>query len=68
MLKLHGDRAMFANEELQEQTVSSWKKWKLRHHADMIMTTTPYQRTPLIHVDPLSLEYTLSSLKILKIQ
>ncbi|KAL6547896.1 hypothetical protein OROHE_009601 [Orobanche hederae] len=50
-LTLHGDHAMFANKELQTRTVSSWKNWKLRHHAYVIRTSIPFQRTPLIHVD-----------------
>lgn len=66
MLQLHGERAMFGNDELQARTVSSWKKWKVRHHADMIITTTPYQRTPLVHVNPLS-RVCIIKLKIIKI-
>lgn len=46
---------MFANEELQARTVSSWKGWKLQHHRDMIGTIVPFQRRPLIHVNALLL-------------
>ncbi|KAH6800885.1 hypothetical protein C2S52_001349 [Perilla frutescens var. hirtella] len=51
LLQLHRNEAMFANEELQARTVSSWKGWKLGHHRDMIRTTT-HQRRPLIHAGP----------------
>lgn len=52
LLQLHRNQAMFANEELQARTVSSWKGWKLQHHRDMIGTTVPFQRRPLIHAGP----------------
>ncbi|XP_057791446.1 sucrose nonfermenting 4-like protein [Salvia miltiorrhiza] len=52
LLQLHGDQGMFANEELQARTVSSWKGWKLQHHRDLIRTTVPFQRRPLIHAGP----------------
>ncbi|KAI3455197.1 hypothetical protein Pfo_011860 [Paulownia fortunei] len=52
LLQLHRNHAMFANEELEVQTISSWKGWKLQHHRDIIGTMVPLQRRPLIHAGP----------------
>ncbi|KAL7099525.1 hypothetical protein ACP275_09G089400 [Erythranthe tilingii] len=52
LLQLQRNRATFANAELQAQTISSWKSCKLQHHRDIIGTTAPIHRRPLIHAGP----------------
>ncbi|KAL9156501.1 hypothetical protein ABFS82_09G081100 [Erythranthe guttata] len=52
LLQLQRNRAAFANANLQAQTISSWKSCKLQHHRDIIGTTAPIHRRPLIHAGP----------------
>ncbi|XP_073274301.1 sucrose nonfermenting 4-like protein isoform X3 [Primulina huaijiensis] len=52
LLQLHSNRAIFANEDLGRQTVSSWKGWKFQHHRDVLRTLMPHERMPLIHAGP----------------
>ncbi|XP_073040036.1 sucrose nonfermenting 4-like protein isoform X2 [Primulina eburnea] len=52
LLQLHSNRAIFANEDLGRQTVSSWKGWKFQHHRDVLRTLMPRERMPLIHAGP----------------
>lgn len=52
LLQLHSNRAIFANEDLGKQTVSSWKGWKYQHHRDVPRTMVPRERMTLIHAGP----------------
>ncbi|KAL8527600.1 hypothetical protein ACS0TY_005454 [Phlomoides rotata] len=49
LLQRHRNPAMFS---AQVQTISSWKRWKLQNHRDVVKTAVPYQRRPLIHAGP----------------
>ncbi|XP_022856589.1 sucrose nonfermenting 4-like protein isoform X6 [Olea europaea var. sylvestris] len=52
LLKLHRNRAMFTNEELDIHTISAWKHQKFHHPKDMIGALVPLQQRSLIQAGP----------------
>ncbi|XP_075514359.1 sucrose nonfermenting 4-like protein isoform X5 [Primulina tabacum] len=52
LLQLQSTHAIFSNEDLGRQTVSSWKGWKFQHYRDVLRTLVPRERMPLIHAGP----------------
>ncbi|XP_073018077.1 sucrose nonfermenting 4-like protein isoform X3 [Primulina eburnea] len=50
--ELYSNHAIFSNEDLGRQTVSSWKGWKFQHHRDVLRTLVPRERIPLIYAGP----------------